>query len=465
MTSGADFLQLDVQPVPRGRRTGWLADTLRAAITSGQLAEGSRLPATRVLSEELGISRGTVIEVFQRLTEEGLLTANRGAGTVVAPIALRVDQPAVAVRRDPATDRISVSDGLPDLASFPRTAWLSAERQVLARCTGTELGYPLPQGAVELRIELAKWLARSRGVHVEADRIIITAGVTGAVSLLAQVLGDRGLDTVAVEDPGAEGNRRVLDYWLNRVLPVPVDSQGIMVSELATTEARVAVVTPAHQFPTGVVLSPQRRRDLIGWAEHRDGLIVEDDYDAEYRYDRSPVRAMHGLAPNAIAYVSSLSKLLAPALRLGWLIAPPQLHDDLVTKRWATDLGMPILPQLTLAELLRKGVLERHLRTMRARHRQRRDAAVRAIADYLPGATVHGIAAGVHILVMLAAQADDTELARLAAEHGIVVAPLSVHRREPGPPGLIIGYGAHPPARLREAIRTIGTLLPAATRQ
>lgn len=457
--SGSDFLALDPAAAPVRGRTAWLAGQLRAAIAGGTLAPGARLPASRQLARDLSVSRGTVVEAYRRLSEEGLLVTNSGGGTIVASLtSLPAQTAAPAPPTSASTEFLNISTGAPDLSAFPRAAWLRAERRILATATGRELGYADPQGAPELRAALSGWLARSRGITAGPDRIIVTAGVTGALSLLCQVLGDRGVTDCAVEDPGAEGNRRILNYWLDTLHPVPVDAHGIDVAALAQTKARAVLVTAAHQFPTGVVLSPERRRELIAWAEHTGGLVIEDDYDSEYRYDRAPVRAMHATAPEHIAHVSSLSKVLAPALRLGWMIAPAALHRDLVRKRWATDLGSPALPQLTLAELITTGVLERHLRSLRLRHRQRRDAAVAAIGRYLPGCQIEGIAAGLHLVVFLPDNLDDTALAARAEAEGIAVQPLSAHRFTPGRPGLVIGYGPHPAPRLEAAIKTLGVL-------
>ncbi|MFE1168873.1 PLP-dependent aminotransferase family protein [Nocardiopsis sp. NPDC058789] len=456
--SGANFLQLHTLDVPRGRRVSWLVERVRTALRDGRVEPGTRVPPTRALAEELGVARGTVVEAYRRLTEEGLLTANRGGGTVVSaspppPTAFRSRDP----RAEP--DLLDISTGTPDLSAFPRAAWLRAEEGVLSGSDGRALTYAPAQGTLALRTELSSWLARSRGVLAPPDRIIVTGGVTGALALLARVLHDRGRGTVAVEDPGAEGNRRILAHWSTPTVPVRVDQEGLVVHELAASGARTALVTPAHQFPTGVVLSPARRRALLTWAEERDGLVVEDDYDAEYRYDRRPVRALHSMAPERVAHVSSLSKTLGPGLRLGWLVAPSDLHDDLVRARWGTDLGSPVLPQLALAELLRSGALERHLRTMRTRHRRRRDTAVRAVAEHLPGAVVEGVAAGIHLLVLLPEHVDDAVLAERAREEGIRVEPLSSLRAVPGPPGVVVSYGTHPPARLAAAIAVLGGLL------
>ncbi|WP_251439432.1 PLP-dependent aminotransferase family protein [Microbacterium sp. USTB-Y] len=458
--TGSDFLHLDPAAAPPRERTTWLAAQLRTAIADGALGAGARVPPSRELAAELAFSRGVVVEAYRRLAEEGLLLAEGAAGTRVAetvpPATLPGPATDAAVAR-PETLHLSV--GAPDLSAFPRAAWLRAERRVLSAATSRELGYADPQGVGALRIALSGWLARSRGVVVPPERIIVTAGVTGALSLTAQVMRDRGLTACAIEDPSADGNRRILDYWLDSLLPVPVDADGIDVEALTATGARAVLTTPAHQFPTGALLSPARRRELVAWAEQSDGLIIEDDYDSEYRYDRAPVRALHASAPDRILHVSSLSKVLAPALRIGWMVAPEHWHDDLVRKRWATDLGSPALPQLALAELIRTGALERQVRRLRLRHRERRNAAVAAVRAHLPDARIEGIAAGLHLLVLLPRHVDDTALAERAAAAGIRVAPLSAYRFSPGDPGVVIGYGPHSPARLEAAIAALGRLI------
>lgn len=457
--TGSDFLGLDPADSPSRGRTAWLTERLRAAITDGTLTAGTRMPASRVLAGDLQMARGTVVEAYRRLAEEGMLITNHGGGTEVAqPLSTEASQSTSEPDTAAPRELLDISAGAPDLSAFPRAAWLRAERRVLATAASAELGYADPQGTAQLRAALSRWLARSRGIAVAPERLIVTAGVTGALSLLAQVLRDRGTTEIGVEDPGADGNRRIMDYWLDTLHPIPVDDDGLGVSALARTEARAVLVTPAHQFPTGVLLGPSRRRELIAWAEERDGLVIEDDYDSEYRYDRAPVRALHASAPERVVHVSSLSKVLAPALRIGWMIAPESLHDELVRKRWATDLGSPALPQLALAELIDTGALEKHVRSLRLRHRQRRDAAVAAIHQYLPGCQIEGIAAGLHLLVRFPEHFDDVELAARGEERGIAVQPLSAHRITPGSPGLVVGYGPHPTPRLDAAIRTLGIL-------
>ncbi|MFG1993392.1 PLP-dependent aminotransferase family protein [Actinoplanes sp. NPDC048988] len=458
----SDFLQLRPAEAPPKGLTAWLAGALRAAITTGRLTRGAKLPATRQLATELAVSRGVVVDAYQRLVDEGLATARTGAGTVVtaAPAASarttdrRRDLAAIRLPLPPPEGiDIDLSPGVPDLAAFPRAAWLRAERAVLDEITAADLGYGDPGGAPRLRTELASWLARIRGVRCEPDDVIVVGGVAQALALLAQTLHARNRTAVAVEDPGSRGARDQLAHWGVRPEAVPVDEQGLQVGAL-TQDA--VLLTPAHQFPTGVVLSPARRRALLTWP----GLIIEDDYDAEHRYDRAPVAALQGSAPDHVAYCGSVSKSLAPGMRLGWLVAPRPMQAELLAAKHDSDLGNPALPQLVLARLLASGDYERHLRTVRSRQRRRRDALLAGLRQHLPGGRVTGVAAGLHLLIMTDGDTPDTVLAeRAAARTGVLTHPLSWHRLTPGPPGLILGYAAQPPDRLAEAARRLATVM------
>jgi GntR family transcriptional regulator / MocR family aminotransferase len=361
---------------------------------------------------------------------------------------------------------------VPDLSAFPRAAWLRAERAVLAEASAADLGYGDPRGSERLRTELAGWLARTRGVRADPASIIVVAGVAQALALLAQVLRARGAMLVAVEDPGSRGARDELAYWGLRPAGVPVDEQGMQVAALAASSASTALITPAHQFPTGVVLAPQRRRGLLDWAA-AGGLILEDDYDAEYRYDRAPVPALQASAPGRIAYAGSVSKTLAPGMRLGWLVPPDWLGGELTAAKHASDLGCAVLQQLVLARLIAGGELARHIRQVRVRQRRRRDALLAALREHLPAAGVQGIPAGLHLLITFPGQAapaggkaraalDDVALAGQLQAAGVLVHPLSWHRLRPGPPGLVLGYAAHLPGQLREAARRIAAAVAAA---
>jgi GntR family transcriptional regulator / MocR family aminotransferase len=348
---------------------------------------------------------------------------------------------------------IDLAPGVPDLAAFPRAAWLRAERTVLGNATAADLGYGDPRGNLRLRTELAGWLARMRGLRATPDELIVVAGVAQSLALLAQTLLARGTRAVGFEDPGSRGARAELEHWGLGTVPVPVDDRGIVVTGLSTVDT--VVLTPAHQFPTGVVLAPDRRRALLDWG----GLVIEDDYDAEHRYDRAPVPALQAAAPDRVAHAGSTSKSLAPGLRLGWLVPPPHLHADVVAAKYASDLGSPALPQLVLAHLLATGDYDRHLRLVRTRQRRRRDAVLAALRAHLPAARVAGVAAGLHLVVLLPAGTDDAAAAARIRATGVGVQPLSFHRVAPGPPGLVLGYAAHPPGRLHEAVRRLATAI------
>jgi GntR family transcriptional regulator/MocR family aminotransferase len=465
--AGTDFLQLSPGSAPARGLTAWLVSAIRAAIMDGRLGAGTALPATRLLAGELGVSRGLIVEAYQRLADEGLVNARPGAGTKVSgrpPRTVRrpLPEPApasVLPQRWRTHAELDLSPGVPDLSGFPRATWLRAERWVLEQASAADLGYGDPSGSEVLRRELAGWLARTRGLRAAPDDIIVVTGVAQALALVAQWLNARGRTGIAVEDPGSRGAHDELAYWGLRPRPVPVDEHGLNTADLAATDVRAALITPAHQFPTGVVLAPERRRELLDWAAAVDALIIEDDYDAEYRYDRAPVPALKARAPEHVAYAGSTSKTLAPGLRLGWLIPPARLHAGLVDAKHAADLGSPALPQLVLARLIASGELEQHIRGVRKRQRTRRDALLGALREHLPGARVQGVAAGLHLLITfpdLAGDIRDTDLAERLLRAGVLVHPLSWHRQLAGPPGLVLGYAAHTPDQLREAARRIG---------
>ncbi|WP_443055426.1 MocR-like pyridoxine biosynthesis transcription factor PdxR [Streptomyces sp. NBC_00704] len=512
---GSDFLQLDIGQAPPGGRTAWLADSLRSAIADGRLPVGTRLPASRVLADELRVTRGVVTEAYRRLAESGQIAGRGRLGTVVvaapaeprgrihtangpahpgdphnlsgsAPAERRYGLPGRApgaptraasepghplfgsAVREGVVDalralpcRIDLSPGLPDLAAFPRTAWLRAERAVLADVTPADFGYGDPQGAPALRRAVVGWLARNRGIRADPEEVMIVAGVAQAFVLLGQLLRADGIRRVAVEDPGSLGARQQLEYGGHTVVPVPVDAGGLDVGALRASGAKAVLSTPAHQFPTGVVLDGERRRELLNWAAE-GGVVIEDDYDAEHRYDRPPVPALRSLMSDGVCYAGSVSKLLAPALRVGWLLVPPDRLDAVVTAKRYADLGNGILTQLVLARLMDSGELERHLRHVRLRHRRRRDAMLRAVETHLPGARVHGAAAGLHLMVTFGETGTgirDTDLAAAALARGVKAHPLSWHRICPGAPGLVLGYAAGAAHEIDEGIALIGEAL------
>jgi GntR family transcriptional regulator/MocR family aminotransferase len=349
-----------------------------------------------------------------------------------------------ALRASPA--RFDLTPGVPDLAAFPRSAWLRAERRVLGGLSPAEFGYGDPRGAPPFRRAVAHWLARFRGLRVGPDEVLVVTGVAQALGLVAGVLHGDGLRAIALEDPGSLGVRQHLRHQGLETPPVPVDGSGLRVDALRETGARAVALTPAHQFPTGVVLDGGRRRELVRWAGEEGGLIVEDDYDAEHRYDRPPVPALHAMLPERVCYTGSVSKILAPALRVGWLLVPPRYREAVVVAKRYADLGNAVLPQLVLTDLMESGELERQLRMLRRRHRRRRDAMIAALREHLPAARVHGAAAGLHLMVTFDADFADPDLAAAALARGVKTQPLSWHRQRPGRPGLVLGYAATAPS-------------------
>jgi GntR family transcriptional regulator/MocR family aminotransferase len=371
-----------------------LCDGLRAAIRTGRLTPQTRMPSTRVLAADLGVSRRLVVDAYSQLVAEGFLLSRHGSGTRVATV-----DAATTPRRAETTRRYDIDflPGSPDLGSFPRNAWLRALRQGLAEIGSESLGYVDPQGLPAARTAVADYLRRTRGVQADAQHVVLCSGATQAIALLARVLQDSELP-LAMEDPGFWLHRMVLRH--NGIDPtvVPIDEDGIDVAALAHSGARAVLSTPAHQSPTGVVLSAARRTALVEWA--RAGhLVIEDDYDAEYRYDRAPVGALQGIAPDRVIYIGSTSKTLAPGLRIGWMVMPPQLVGAATLAKSLADTGSSVMDQIAFGQLLNSGGYDRHLRQMRRRYLTRRNALLDALARHLPEATVLGAAAGVHLTV------------------------------------------------------------------
>ena len=426
-----------------------LENALRAAVRSGRLAAGTRLPATRVLADELGCSRWVVVEAYLQLGTEGYLRARGGGGTVVAvqpaPVPARRRPPAV-LAVPPAPVAIDFEPGLPDLAAFPRSAWLRALQQTVRGLPSGGLDYGQPAGAESLRQALAGYLARARGVHAADDDIVVCAGVTHGLALLCEALRRHGHRTIAVEDPGWPQLRNAARRAGLDPLSVPVDGEGILVAALQRLPARAVLVTPAHQFPRGVVLSAARRTALLAWARVRDAVILEDDYDAEYRYDRRPVGALQGVDPPRVAYLGSVSKTLGPGVRLGWAVLPGPLLASVLELRACGDPPPATLDQLTLAQLIETGSLDRHLRRTRATYLTRRNALHASLAEHLPGSAAEGVEAGLHLLVRLPADADEAALVAEARRLGVHVEGLAGyhHDLDAGGPGLVIGYGKAP---------------------
>lgn len=349
-------------PRARGRT---LQAALREAVRTGRLAPGTRLPSSRELAADLGVSRGLVTEAYEQLTAEGYLRSDRGAGTWVGG-AVRAALPrARDLAPRSAGARADFLPGTPDLSLFPRTAWAAAQRGVLAELPHHALGYPDPRGLPRLRTALAELLARRRGVAAEPEHVIVVSGVAQAMTLLGFVLHARGERAVGVEDPGSPEHGALYAATGVDTVPLPLDGAGLETGPLKASGVRAVVTTPAHQFPSGIAYSARRRAELLDWARSVDGLVIEDDYDGDFRYDRTPVGALQGLDPEHVAYTGSVSKSLAPGLRLGWLLVPASLAEAVVERKRTMDLGNPVVDQALLARFVERGDYDRHLRRCR----------------------------------------------------------------------------------------------------
>ncbi|GAA2808226.1 PLP-dependent aminotransferase family protein [Kitasatospora sp. CM 4170] len=434
-----------------GRRAG-LESALRTAIRQGRLAPGALLPSTRGLARELGLSRGTVTAAYDQLAEEGHLVTRPGAATRVAappqPPVEAATRPAPA----PAVPRHDLRPGHPDVSAFPTRTWLAATRRVLTRARPDVFAAGDPQGRIELRTALADYLGRTRGVITTPDRIVITSGYYQGLGLLCSALAAAGARTAAMEDPGHNTYRDVVRRAGLTVLPLPLDADGARTDAL-TPRTDAVVLTPAHQYPTGVPLGARRRQAVCTWAHSTGGLIVEDDYDGEFRYDRRPVGALQGNAADHVAYCGTASKTLGPALRLAWLVLPPRLVGAVVAAKQQADLYTETLGQLVLAELIATHAYDRHVRAARLRYRRRRELLLDRVTA-LPGHTAHGVPAGLHTLVTLPSDGPGEErLLAACTGRGLALRGLTELHHDPTgrPQGLLVGFAApsdrgYPPA-------------------
>jgi GntR family transcriptional regulator / MocR family aminotransferase len=440
-SSGVD-LHLD-RTGPRVR--SGLEAQLREAVRSGRLAPGLRLPSSRSLAADLGVARNTVVDVYGQLVAEGWLVARQGSVTRVAaraPVAEAGPPPADAARGP----RYDLRPGSPDVAAFPRSRWLASARRALNTAPAQAFGdAPDARGRPELHQALAEYLSRARGVRVRPDRIVVCSGFTQGLGLICRALRGRGAATLALEAYGLPHLHAVAAEHGLRSRTLPVDGSGAVLDGLGDAEA--VLLTPAHQFPLGGVLAPGRRARAIEWAARTGGLLIEDDYDGEFRYDRQPVGAMQALAPEHVVYAGTASKSLAPGLRLGWLVVPAHLVAEVTAAKALTDRYSSSFDQLTLAEFLASGAYDRQVRRSRLAYRRRRDHLVAAVRRHVPQARVTGVAAGLHALLELPPGLDEDEIiARAAAWHDLALDGLRPYSAASGPhrPALVIGYATPP---------------------
>ncbi len=525
MPAGADHFGLDLHvdlDGGRGRRVA-LEDAVREAIRAGRLRPGTRMPSSRALAGDLGVARATVTGAYAQLVSEGWLTARRGSGTVVAdlPAGLRGQSPQSAfvvsglrgrspqseVRpggqtpqshhappwdwgdRPPGLKPLQTGGvssaggaevrlggqtpqshhdlraGFPDVGAFPRSAWGRALRRALADAPDAALLDADPRGSAVLRAELAAYLARARGVVADPDAVVVCGGVAHGLRLLAGVLAAGGASRLALEDPCVPDHRRLVAAAGLEVVPVPVDADG---ARLDGVDAAAAVLTPAHQFPLGVTLAPARRAAALRWAAERDALLVEDDYDGEFRFDRTAVGALQARDPARVVFAGTVSKALAPGLRLGWLVLPPALVEPVAEARRLGGGGPPVLDQLAFAAFLRSADHDRHVRRMRAAYRARRDALLETVARRAPAVGVQGIAAGLSaVLVLPPGGPSEREVRAAAAARGLALDGLRPFRHAPRPAtqddgpaeALVVGFATPPAHAWPAALRTLGDVL------
>ncbi|KAA6214417.1 PLP-dependent aminotransferase family protein [Streptomyces albofaciens JCM 4342] len=464
---------LHLELVGPGSRRAALIRALREAVRTGRLAPGTKLPPYRSLAADLGIARNTVADAYAELVAEGWLSARQGSGTRVAQRAepLR-PSPSPAPRPVAARPVHNLLQGQPDAASFPRSAWLTSARRALTAAPNDAFGPGDPRGRPELRRALTEYLARARGVRTEPERIVICSGFAHALRLLfaSPAVGGQPVlgGPLAVEEYGLEFHRSLLAAAAVRTVPLPVDEHGVDIAELPSSPAlRAALLTPAHQFPTGVPLHHDRRAAAVNWARGTGSLILEDDYDGEFRYDRQPVGSLQGLDPDHVVHIGSVSKSLSPALRLGWMVLPEHLVEPVLAAKGEREAWAGVTDQLTLADFIERGAYDRHVRSMRLRYRRRRDRLVDAVAASAPHITVSGIAAGLHAVLELPAQdGEQGEEAALRAARwqGLALDGLTTYRHPdatgPARHGLVVGYATPPEHAFGAALEALCRALP-----
>lgn len=463
---------------------------LRAAILSGELKGGTKLPSTRALAEELNVSRNTILNAYRQLMAEGYIESAQGSGTYVARILpehlLTAEVPEASTNADapepltprfseltrlqlaaPQMSRMSASPvevsprpfrfGIPALKDFPYKLWTRLIIRQARRLPASALTYQPAAGYLPLRQAIAAHAIASRGVHCTPEQIIIVSGAQGGLDLAARLLVNAG-DPVWMEDPGYLKARNAFLGSGAKIIPVPVDHEGLVVEEGIdrAQQARLAYLTPSHQFPLGVTLSLRRRMALLDWARRANAYLIEDDYDSEYHYTQRPLPALQGL-DNAgrVIYIGTFSKILFPALRLGYLILPPNLVDAFQTVRSLVDTHPPVLEQAVLADFLSGGHFGRHLRKMRRLYAERRTALLEAVGE-LP-LEIISPDAGMHCVGWLPAGMDDQALVRAAAEHEVDLVPVGNFSIEPMErKGILLGFSEYSGEQIREGVRRLG---------
>jgi len=454
-TIGGLDLHVELSPTRPARS---LAAALRSAILQGRLAPLTRLPPARSLAADLGISRNTVADVYAQLAAEGWLEARVGAGTWVSghvPAAVAdPDRPSKVNRK-----LIDLRAGFPDPTAFPRREWLAAVRQVMQHAAAADLGYPDPAGTPQLRSALAGYLARTRGVIARPDAVLVGQAFGDVLVLVCRALRARGARRIAVEAYGLPYHRQIIASTGLEIVPVPMDDDGADVDVVASAGVDAVLLTPAHQFPLGVPLAAHRRRSLVAWAQASGGVVLEDDYDGEFRYDRRMIGALQALAADRVVYLGTASKAVAPAVGLAWAVVPDWLRPQAVEERLLSGGQPSALHQLAMAEFINSHEYDRSVRRYRGIYRARRARLVEVVADRLPGCAVTGLAAGLQCLLRLTPGTDERRVEQAAQRRGLRLAGLYSFRADGAAgvdwPAVVVGYGGPTPGQYERALRLL----------
>ena len=459
MTKKRSTFGLDLHlEVPATGRARGLESSLRTAIRQGQLKSGTRLPSTRALALDLSLARNTIVEVYGQLVAEGWLESRPGSGTWVSARPTAFTPP--MTRSVPSSgSKFDLRAGIPDASTFPRATWVSASRRAVARATNRDFGYASPKGSKRLRSVLTEYLARARGVRADPNHVFIGTGFGELLAMTCAALVSSGVRLIAVEEYGHDLHRQIITASGLSIVALPVDENGAVFADLPATGAQAVLLTPAHQFPTGAVLSPQRRLDAIRWASRTNGLIIEDDYDAEFRYDRRNIGALQALDPEHVLYAGTASKTIAPAVGLGWAVAPTSVMSSLVSQRLLKGGSAAIINQLTLAEYIDHHDHDRHLRQLRVHYRDRREQLEALVGLLLPECGITGLSAGMHCLIELPDHASEAAIESEGHRRGVRLEGLSSYRApsadSPRAPAMVVGFGAPPPQDYSQAISLI----------
>jgi GntR family transcriptional regulator/MocR family aminotransferase len=440
---------------------------LRQAIRDGRLSAGERLPSSRSLAEHLGVSRGLVVECYEQLYAEGYVVTATGSGTRVAAGVAESRRPADSTPGSGPSVEVDFEYGIPDLAAFPMQDWLWAMSEAARTAPSAVMGDEESAGSERLREVLAAYHRRVRAGSADRADAVVVGGFRQGLNMVFAMLARQGVERVGLENPGPREHDEMVRRAGMAPVPIAVDDEGLDVASLARSGARAVLVTPAHHCPTGVVLSPERRHQLVAWADEVDGVVLEDDYDAEFRYDRQPVGSMQGLSPDRVMALGSVSKTLAPGMRIGWILSPPRLTSAIVREKHLASRGVPALDQLALARLIESGRFDRFIRRMRDVYRSRREVLVDALSAELPELELDGLIAGCHGVLRLPDALDEERVVTDALGRSVRVYGLDSYRM-PDPdddtrhsPALVIGFGNVSESRIRRGIKTLAEVIRA----